>query len=237
MTLLSSNRRILQLSKRCLTVLTLPLTIFSLACQKSNSPPARPNTPQGPTTGAVNVTSYFRALGFDPDYDRIAYRFIWGDGSKSAWSEYVPSGQMESLGKSYNRVGNYQVRVIAKDPYGAVSDTSDALLITILATLPNRPPATPDIPVGPESTIVGCRCTFRIVTTDPDGDNLAYQFDWGDGRTSGWSGWVQSGVTVTDTCSWSAAGSYSIRGMARDQNGTISDWSPPHIIVVLPSQQ
>jgi hypothetical protein len=41
----------------------------------------------------------------------------------------------------------------------------------------NAPPNTPSKPSGPTSGVVGTSYTYSTSTTDPDGDNVCYQFD------------------------------------------------------------
>lgn len=95
----------------------------------------------------------------------------------------------------------------------------------------------PDIPVKPEGPIEGVAGTeydFSSNTTDPDGDNIFYKFDWGDGTYSDWLGPYSSGVSVTKSNSWSNSGDFDIRVKAKDDNGSDeSAWSDPLTINIL----
>ena len=64
-------------------------------------------------------------------------------------------------------------------------------------------------------------------TTDPDGDDLYYLFDWDDGSNSGWLGPYASGETACKSHSWSKGGTYYIKVKAKDVNDQESDWSEP----------
>ncbi len=90
---------------------------------------------------------------------------------------------------------------------------------------PNNPPATPATPSGPDSGYGGTSYSYSTSSTDPDGDNVKYTFDWGD-ETSSVTGLVNSGTSASATHSWSAAGDYEIKAMATDSRGLSSDWSP-----------
>ncbi len=90
----------------------------------------------------------------------------------------------------------------------------------------NDPPNTPIID-GPSSGKIGTEYTYTISTSDPNGDQVSYLFDWGDETNSGWVGPYDSGQTASKSHVWSAQGSYSIKAKAKDINGAESVWSDP----------
>ena len=104
------------------------------------------------------------------------------------------------------------------------------------AGLPSHPPEQPVL-TGPDSGIVNELCVFSAVTTDPDGDDLYYLFDWGDGHDSGWLGPFTSGDTATESYAWDASGSYDITVVAKDEYGVLSGMSPAHSIIIDPIVQ
>lgn len=83
--------------------------------------------------------------------------------------------------------------------------------------------------------------TYTTSTTDPEGDQVYYLFDWGDGTDSGWIGPCYSGESIDASHKWNEPGTYDIRIMARDGWNHMSDWSdallvsmdntPPEIIL------
>jgi agmatine deiminase len=89
----------------------------------------------------------------------------------------------------------------------------------------NKPPETPQRPTGPASGKTGSTYLYSTSTVDPDGDNVFYMWDWGDGTTSEWLGPFMSGATATATHSWDEDGSYEIRVKAKDTYGLQSGWS------------
>lgn len=95
----------------------------------------------------------------------------------------------------------------------------------------NRPPETPEI-FGPNEGTIRVEYTFTAVTSDPDGDQIFYMFDWGDGNMSSWLGLYPSNETATTTYTWLSAGSYNVRVKAKDSKGTESNWSTAHTIVI-----
>ena len=88
-------------------------------------------------------------------------------------------------------------------------------------------PVKPDAPDGPASGGADVEYTYTASTTDPDGDDLYYLFDWGDGKFSGWIGPKNSGQTVSANHEWAEQGDYQIRVKARDNHGVQSEWSDP----------
>lgn len=92
----------------------------------------------------------------------------------------------------------------------------------------STPPEIPEKPDGPEGGVVDVEYDFSSSTTDADGDNIFYKFDWGDGTYSNWLGPYPSGEIVTASNSWDYAGSFDIRVKAKDDNQSgETDWSTP----------
>ncbi len=98
-------------------------------------------------------------------------------------------------------------------------------------TPPNHPPNIPSTPTGSDSGQVGISYNFTTSTTDPDGDDICYIFDWGEGRYDT-SAFYPSGESLTMSHSWSSANTYSVKVIARDIMGAISDWSSEHQIII-----
>ena len=92
----------------------------------------------------------------------------------------------------------------------------------------NQQPNTPDPPYWPSTGFLNRNYTFSLNGTDPDGDNLYYLWDWGDGNTTDWIGPFSSGETVHASHVWSQKGAYEIRVKLNDGYGQESDWSDPH---------
>jgi hypothetical protein len=65
------------------------------------------------------------------------------------------------------------------------------------------------------------------MTTDPQGDDIYYLFNWGDRTYSGWLGPYPSGTTAQASHTWRRQGAYNIKVKARDSNGYESQWSDP----------
>jgi len=125
----------------------------------------------------------------------------------------------------------YTVAVEATDSHGA--SASNSVNITVIpAGGSNQAPNTPSTPSGPNSGQRGVSYQISSSASDPDGDNVAIRFSWGDGDTSAWSSYVTSGSSVTVSKAWSAAGTYSVRAQAKDAIGTVSGWSAGRSITI-----
>jgi hypothetical protein len=93
----------------------------------------------------------------------------------------------------------------------------------------NVPPSTPEQPDGPTSGRAGpgkTYCTSGGV--DPEGKQVKYGFDFGDGSDIVWSDFVGSGDEGCVSHGFPyQGGSFEIKAKTRDQDGKESDWSEP----------
>ncbi|HVQ00887.1 MAG TPA: PKD domain-containing protein [Candidatus Thermoplasmatota archaeon] len=92
---------------------------------------------------------------------------------------------------------------------------------------PNAPPKTPNRPSGIASGKVNTLYTYTTSTIDPNGDQVYYNWSWGDGNYRSWLGPFGSGATATANHSWTKRNTYSIKVKAKDIFGTESTWSDP----------
>ncbi|MCX6664300.1 MAG: PKD domain-containing protein [Euryarchaeota archaeon] len=88
-------------------------------------------------------------------------------------------------------------------------------------------PTKPTTPQGKREGTIGQNYTYSTSSTDSDGDQISYVFDWGDGSISGWLGPYTSGVTCEAKHIWNIKGNYDIKVKAKDIYGAESSWSDP----------
>ena len=119
--------------------------------------------------------------------------------------------------------GDYIV-VGATFSYGA--GNYDIWLMKISQENKTQPPGKPLLN-GPTTGKVNYEYPNTSSTTDPDGDQVYYLWDWGDENNSGWLGPFTSGATINTTHKWTVEGSYSIKVKAKDSFGAESPWSDP----------
>ncbi len=78
--------------------------------------------------------------------------------------------------------------------------------------------SSPDQPSlsGPSLGTINTSYSFSSCTNDSDADWIFYQFNWGDGNTSGWLGPYMSNQTINATYSWPHHGGYHVQVQAKD---------------------
>jgi len=90
----------------------------------------------------------------------------------------------------------------------------------------NNPPNKPAKPSGPPSGKVGVPYTYSSSTNDPEGNQIWYNFSWGDGNFSE-VGPYNSGQTGSASNTWNTQGTYEIKVKAKDVCGAESECSDP----------
>jgi outer membrane protein assembly factor BamB len=122
---------------------------------------------------------------------------------------------------TYANPGNYTVILTVTDstdgPNSTVNDTTWALI-----RAQNSPPSDPIID-GPTEGKAGVEYDYTFISIDPDGDNISYLIEWGDGIEIV-IGPYPSGEEAVASHSWQR-GAYSIRAKAVDSFGAESNWS------------
>jgi len=90
---------------------------------------------------------------------------------------------------------------------------------------PNSPPSPPSID-GPTSGKAGEEYRYTFATTDPDGDDVYYYIEWGDGQIEEWVGpYTSEEISLTHI--WNEQGMYTIKVKAKDSHDDESEWSEP----------
>lgn len=168
---------------------------------------------------------FFWSYSTDGDSQRL-HRQFWD----AVFGEMIPEigranhdskeDNLPIIGRSCIRWCYYQTNLFG-DPTLKITETT------------NNPPEKPSLPSGPTIGKTGINYTFISSTTDPDGDALYYQWNWGN-EVSDWLGPYASGQSVQAIHSWSTAGDYQVKVKAKDTNGLQSAWSDTltiHIVV------
>jgi hypothetical protein len=188
-----------------------------------NDPPGKPGTPSGNDNGIVGTSyPYSTNAVSDPDGDSVLYQFDWGDGEKSNWK------QNPEASHKWTTKGTFNVKARSKDEYGATSDWSGGLSVF----MDNTEPVKPDAPTGPETPGKDKQVTYKATTTDPEGHQILYKFDWGDGSQSDWVGPFASGAEGSAQHKWTSKNSFEIKVKAKDEYGMETEWSDPMTITV-----
>jgi len=191
--------------------------------------PDIPDKPDGPGKGALGLEYNFSSSTIDPDGDQIFYMFDWGDGNFSEWEGPYNSGEIVEASHIWNNKGYFEIKVKAIDEKGNQSDWSEALIIQIILNYPpNRPTIT-----GPDQLIPKIPYKFKFSTTDPDGENVFFLIEWGDGKIEEWIGPYSSGEIVTISHKYTTTGIFKINVTAKDINDFESEIREKQIKVSL----
>jgi hypothetical protein len=194
-----------------------------------NYPPYTPSNPT-PANGTTDVpiTINLSWTGGDPDpEDTVTYDVYFGTvnppttkvSENQSATTYDPGTMLYST--------SYYWMIVAWDNHNA-SSAGPVWMFTTEES-PNQPPATPIKPSGRQFGSTYTTYNYTTKTTDPDGDNVYYKWDWGDG-TSDWLGPYPSGENVSASHLWTRPGSYNITVKAKDIHGAESLWSEPLVI-------
>jgi len=96
---------------------------------------------------------------------------------------------------------------------------------------PNNSPNIQNHPSGSVHGYAGASYSYSTYAKDPDGDQIRYIFDWGDGAVSE-TEFMDSGRSASQSHVWEGEGEYSVRAMAADSRDGESGWSPPLVVVI-----
>ncbi len=126
--------------------------------------------------------------------------------------------------------GSYRVVLQVTDNEGLTGRKTKTVNIL------NNPPSPPNID-GPSTGTVNHVYIFSLGSiTDPEGDSLYCQWDWGDGNITDWLGPYPSGSTISSSYAWNNQGVYAMKARVKDIYGAMSNWSESHIITIAPNK-
>ncbi|MFX0126078.1 MAG: PKD domain-containing protein, partial [Candidatus Hodarchaeota archaeon] len=86
-------------------------------------------------------------------------------------------------------------------------------------------PSPPAI-VGETNGKPGTLYPYTFTSIDPDGDQVSYYIEWGDGDITDWTAFQASGPPgYSRSHAWDEQGRYTIEAKAKDIHGAVSDWA------------
>jgi hypothetical protein len=137
-------------------------------------------------------------------------------------------GAIGTFGELWSNALNRYIKASMQDgDYKSVEEWAAFGDPTLAIGEQSQPPAKPAAPSGPASGKINTEYTYTGTTTDPDGDQISYMFDWGDGSFSTWVGPFNSGATASAKKTWTTEGTYQVKVVAKDSHGILSQWSDP----------
>ncbi|MFA5102676.1 MAG: PKD domain-containing protein, partial [Candidatus Thermoplasmatota archaeon] len=166
----------------------------------------------------------------DPEGDLFDWTIQCSNGQTNSGTGATNGTKSLSLsGLVYSTM--YTVWVNATDPAGSGLYTRAWYTFTTQEE-PNNPPNKPDRPSGETNGKINTKYTYTTSTIDPNGDQVYYLWDWGDGLQSTWLGPYDSGAEATAEHTWTTKDTYSIKVKAKDTQDAESDWSDPLAITM-----
>jgi hypothetical protein len=149
-------------------------------------------------------------------YDESFFKALFTENIKELGpaNHYSKEDNIWRVNQNGFRWALYQTNLFG-DPNLRIKDPSEQA--------PNKPAR----PTGTENGRIKEEYTYQTTTTDPNGDEIWYLFDWGDDTNSDWVGPFASGEVGSASHTWSKQDNYQIRAIAKNENGVQSEWSDP----------
>jgi len=146
----------------------------------------------GPYSGVRNqAVALDGSASSDPDGDALTYQWDFGDGT---------TGTGVAPTHAYTTLGTYTVMLTVND--GTANSVPSTATVTVLNQEPTAHAG------GPYSGVRGQTIAFSGAgSSDPDGDALTHQWDFGDGST---------GTGVSPTHAYTALGSFAVTLVVND---------------------
>jgi VCBS repeat-containing protein len=198
---------------------------------RTNDPPIMPSNPI-PLNDSKNIdvnTDLKWSCG-DPDGDDIIYNIYLGtiDPPPLILENHTQTIYEPGI-LNYSTV--YYWQIVAIDIFGA--ETKGPIWTFKTEEDLNNEPIRPTIEGVQGIHVPNRNYDYDIVTIDPDGDDVLYYVDWGDGKHEDWTGPFESGQNITMIHSWpKLTRLYEIRVKAKDIYGGESDWGKLYVFVL-----
>ena len=129
----------------------LPLVVVSCR-SRVPEPPAI----AGPALTYADDACSFAAVSRAGLSDIVGYRFAWGDGDTSTWTDWTPQGTPATTSHTWTTPDSYLLHAQARNGEGLISDWSDPHPLVVSAF-----PAGPEPPDGPAHARAGRTSRFR----------------------------------------------------------------------------
>jgi hypothetical protein len=179
----------------------------------------------GSTSVGINIELSWECS--DPDNDSLTYDILFGNLTPPPVVAHHHPNSTYDL-ETLETEETYFWQIVAWDDYGGFN----ASPIWQFSTQENSPPYPPQIIAGPEVGGPEIDLNFTAFTTDPEGDEVSYMFDWGDGNTSDWIGPFEVSTPVKVNYRWNRSGDYVIKVKAKDIEGKEGGWSEEYNLSV-----
>ncbi len=196
--------------------------IYCFGTEHDNTPPNEPSNPF-PADGAidVDVDADLSWTCSDPDGDDLVYD-VYFEADNPDPNVKVSDDQTETNFDpgTMDIDMTYYWKIVAKDEHGAINIGPVWHFTT--EEEENQPPGIPTVS-GETNGNAGTEYEYTFNAVDPDGDDVKYYIEWGDGNTE-WTSLAVSGTPVVVSHTWAEEDTYTITAKAQDEYGLESDW-------------
>jgi C1A family cysteine protease len=165
-----------------------------------------------PKGASMDEELFFNAENsFDAEGEIMSYTWDFGD-------QQTATGP--AVSHKYTELGEYTVTLTVTDNSG--QKTTDEIQIWIQNS--NEPSPAPLV-YGKNTHNLGSRYPLEIEGFDPEGNDLYYYIDWGDGTKEEWIGPYNSGEKIKATHIWTKPGAYNVKIKTKDVFDAESKWT------------
>jgi hypothetical protein len=189
--------------------------------------PAEASNPY-PSVGSSGVT-IFTKLRWTGDNQTVSYDMYFGTDSQPPLVQTNLSTPSYTPGKLQENTTFYWQIV----SYNAQQESTIGP-IWVFSTAPDTPPFQPTVLGGPVTAQKQIPINFTAIALDPEADQVYYQWDWGDGNISEWSGPYLFGEQAYGVHAYMENGTYDITVRSKDIFGAESTWSAVHQVTIQP---
>ncbi len=184
----------------------------------------KPPTIDGPTIGKPNIEYDYTFVTDDPENDSIWLYIDWDDDDPDERLGPYQSGEEVIVGHKWEKEGQYNITAMSEDIWHRSRCSGEHVV-----KIGNQPPNIPTIN-GSKCGDPGVEYTYNFVAEDPEGHNIYYYIDWGDGTFDNWFGPFASGEEVNASHGWDSEGDYEIKAQAKDKLDKKGEWSIPYLL-------
>ena len=193
------------------------IVVNSLSNRAPNGEITQPNINKNITVGSsVN----FASTSTDPDGNSVVY--LWDFGASG-----IARSTVQNPGnKTFNKAGIYYVTLTVKDSKGLADPTPGTIRVTVNALSNRAPNGEITKPGNNVSVKVGDSVNFASTSSDPDGNSVAYLWDFGA------SGITRSTVQNPGNKIFNKAGIYNVALTVKDSKG-LADATPDTVKITV----
>jgi hypothetical protein len=214
---------------RYIVIISMIVTTFSAVGVPLTSAdsPAEASNPY-PSLASSGVTIFVK-LHWTGDNQTVMYDVYFGTDSipplvqsNLSTTTYTP-GKLQENTTYYWQIVSYNAQ--------QESTTSPVWMFT---TAPDTAPFQPTVLGGPVTASRGILLNFSAIALDPEADQVYYQWNWGDGNISEWSGPYVFGESAQGTHMYAENGTYNVTVRSKDVFAAESTWSAVYQVKIQP---